>query len=368
MIWVVFALMTGAAVFSVLWPLARTRPVVLREESDRDFYRAQLAGIDRDVSSGLMSAGDAEIAKAEAGRRLLTASAMEPVTQTRSAARRTSALIALILIPVISVGIYLSIGSPGIPDEPLQARLNATPERMDIGAAVAKIEKHLREEPGDGRGWALLAPVYLRLGRPLDAAEAYAKANAILGPTAERETARGEALAYAASGQVSPEAVAAFESALRLDKDSVSARYYLGLAAQQSGDKEKAVEIWSTMLASAPAGAPWVPAVKSRLQALQGGVPETTAVPSGPAAAAIANMAPQDRDATIRSMVEGLASRLAEKGGTADEWMRLVRAYAVLKDSDKARTALAEARKYLGQDEAARVRLDQLARELGLEG
>jgi hypothetical protein len=40
----------------------------------------------------------------------------------------------------------------------------------------------------------------------------------------------------------------------------------------------------------------------------------------------------------------------------------------VLREPDKARDALADARKCLGSDSAALARLDQLAHELGLEG
>ena len=47
----------------------------------------------------------------------------------------------------------------------------------------------------------------------------------------------------------------------------------------------------------------------------------------------------------IREMVEGLAARLAQSGGSAEEWARLIRAYSVLQDLDKAKAALADARK-----------------------
>ena len=46
---------------------------------------------------------------------------------------------------------------------------------MDLMAAIAKIEAHLAQDPNDGRGYEVLAPVYLRLGRmttPVKASEA----------------------------------------------------------------------------------------------------------------------------------------------------------------------------------------------------
>ena len=370
MIWIVFALMTGAAVFSVLWPLARVPAGSSRRDADLAFYRSEVEGIGRDVVSGLMSPKDAEVAKAEAARRLLAGTPANGADAggqgvgkaVGTGARRIAAIAAIVLVPFVTIGLYVFIGSPDIADQPLAARLSAPAERMEIETAVARIEQHLAAEPNDGRGWELIAPVYLRMGRAAEAANAYAKAIAVLGDTADRETARGEALMAAAGGQVSPEAMAAFDAALRLDKDAPGPRFYHGLAAQQAGDKEKATKIWTELVIAAPPGAPWVEVVKQQLAAL--GAP----IPQGSQAEAIAGMAPEARNEAIRGMVAALGERLAAKGGSIEEWTRLVRAYGVLGEKDKARAALVDARKALNADETAKPRLDAIAREFGLEG
>ena len=84
--------------------------------------------------------------------------------------------------------------------------------------------------------------------------------------------------------------------------------------------------------------------------------------------AAIAAMPPAERETVIRGMVEGLAARLAANGGSLDEWSRLVRAYTVLHEPEKARLALGEARKALGANAPAMAALEALANELGLGG
>jgi cytochrome c-type biogenesis protein CcmH len=66
-------------------------------------------------------------------------------------------------------------------------------------------------------------------------------------------------------------------------------------------------------------------------------------------------------------MVERLARRLAANGGGTEEWTRLIRAYKVLNEQGKARTALADARQALASDAAAQQNLTSLARELGLD-
>ena len=68
----------------------------------------------------------------------------------------------------------------------------------------------------------------------------------------------------------------------------------------------------------------------------------------------------------IGGMVNRLATRLASNGGGVDEWSRLIRAYAVLHEADKAKAALADARRALAPDPNAVASLDALAHDLGL--
>ena len=79
-------------------------------------------------------------------------------------------------------------------------------------------------------------------------------------------------------------------------------------------------------------------------------------------------MKPEDRNAMIRGMVERLAERLKQDGSDLEGWLRLVRAYTVLGDRDRALAALTDARRAAGQDADKLRRLDELVKELRLEG
>ena len=76
---------------------------------------------------------------------------------------------------------------------------------------------------------------------------------------------------------------------------------------------------------------------------------------------------PESQRPMIEGMVNRLATRLASNGGSVDEWTRLIRAYAVLHEADKAKAALADAHKALASDSNAVASLDALARDLGLD-
>jgi cytochrome c-type biogenesis protein CcmH len=367
--WLLIGLMTCAAVLCVVWPLSRPdgRRAPLSGD-DVPFYKDQLASLDRDVATGLVLAGEAEGARAEIARRLIAAADRAAEDRPAPGRRRrllVAAVVVALLVPALSLGLYLRVGAPDLPDQPLQARLTR-PDANDVTAAIARIETHLVAHPDDAKGFALLAPIYLRLGRFADAAHALERVLVLEGETAERRAAYGEALVFASDGVVTADARAAFEQAVRDDPASPQARYYLALAAEQDGDAMRAKALLSGLAADAPNGAPWLPMVKARLAALD--APAGMPAPNGAAGAAVAALPPEQRAAAIHGMVDGLAARLQQDGRDKEGWLRLGRAYSVLGERDKAVSALADARRNLAADAAGLSQLDGLARELGLGG
>jgi cytochrome c-type biogenesis protein CcmH len=358
--------------------LARTPRQDKNIERDIAFYEERLSEIDREVGRALIAPEDAKAVKAEAARRLLTA-ADRTMAQLVSSSRgrvRLAAVLVLIVVPVVALAVYGDVGHPNWPDQPLEARLESDPGRMDLQMAIAKVEAHLAENPLDGRGYEVLVPAYLRLGRKEDAAHAAENALRLLGETPDRLALYGEMLVLNADGVVTKDAKEAFTKALDGGAFVPKASLYLGLAAEQDGDPTRALAIWNKLLADAPSNAPWADSLRKKIAQLSGGSPQTampqTSMPlapqSTPQGAAIAAMPEAERNATIHSMVDRLAARLAQNGQDVEGWLRLVRAYKVLNEGDKARTALSDARRSLGGDPAAMSRIDALAHELGIEG
>lgn len=376
MIWLFFALLTGVAVLSILWPLSRPASKRGEDAADVAFYRAQIAEIDAELSRGGIEKDQAESAKAQAARRLLSVAPEEVAVSDSARARKIAAALALVAAPAIALGLYARIGHPALPDQPLEARMSAPPAQQDFAAVVAKMEAHLAAHPEDGRALELMAPVYLRLGRYDEAVKARAQALKILGETPDRLVKYAEALSYANDGMVSPEAVDQLERALSLDPKNLQARYFLGLAAAQHEDKAKAREVWTALLADLPEGSRARIDVIEKLAMLDmppgGGAPPQQAAgqgaaPSPDAAAAVAAQPADEQQKTIHAMVDRLAQRLSSQGGGADEWMRLIRAYKVLNEPDSAKNAYDQARKAL-PDAESQQKLAALAKELGLNG
>jgi cytochrome c-type biogenesis protein CcmH len=374
-LWLVFALMTAAAIFAVLWPLSRRSGE--GGGSDIAVYRDQLDEIARDRSSGLIGEAEAEAAKVEVSRRLLAAAdaaeADKPPSGTSPVwRRRATAIAALVLLPVFAFALYLTIGSPQMPGEPLAARQSAARENPPIEALITQVEDHVARNPDDGRGWEVLAPVYMRLGRFDDSVRAWRNAIRLNGSTVAREADLGEALVAGSNGVVISDAKAAFDRALALDKDDVKTRFYLGMAADQDGKRAEADAIWRDLLAKAPPDAPWIEVVRHALDRGAPTAPSGQAPPApGPNAAdvaAAAQMKPDEQKQMIAGMVTRLADRLKQDGADVEGWLRLVRAYKVMGDSDKAQAAAADARRALAGDADKLRRLEELVKELGLQG
>ncbi len=363
-LWFVFALMTSAAVFAVLWPLGRgQRPQ--RQGNESTVYKDQLAEIERDVAVGLIALPEAEAARVEISRRLLAAAEVErelPVSSNVTP-RRAVAVIALVGLPIAAVAFYLPLGSPKLADFPLVERAQAPAASQPLDNLVAQVEAHLEKNPADGRGWTVLAPVLAKLGRFDDAIRAYRNSITYNGDSAARRADLGEAIAAAAGGVVTSEAKTEFERAIALNADEVKASYFLGLSAEQDGRPSEAASIWRAMLAKAPPDAPWRPLLQAALGRV-GGAP----VLSDDSIAAAKDMNDTDRSAMIRGMVDRLATRLKQNGEDVEGWLRLVRAYMVLGDRDKANGASADARQAVAND-AERLRtLNEGLKNLGVDG
>lgn len=371
--WVIAVCLTLGASLVVLLPLTgRARQVAAGGMHDFEVYRDQLAELERDVARGVIQPAEAEQARAEIGRRIIRLDGMEkadagPAVSSGGRARVISA-VAVLAVPLISWGLYSDLGSPDLPAQPLAARLTKNPADSTIDELVARAEKHLADDPNDGRGWDTLAPVYARMQRFSDAVTAYRNAIRLDGATAARQVGLGEALTDAADGVVSAEAQAAFEAARKLEPANAKANFYLAIAMAQDGRKDEAKSAWQAMLASLPADSPWRVAVTEALAEIdkekvaQAG----QAAPTEQDVAAASSMSEEDRTAMIETMVAGLDEKLRENPKDAEGWMRLVRSYVVLGKAGQAKDALQRGVAAFGSDSEEAKKLVAFAASLGV--
>ena len=387
--WLFASLLTLLALFSIGYPLfLRKRTSVDGDSYDKSVYREQLDEVDRDLERGQIAASEAELAKAEIARRLIALD--ESATKTRQSANFTTAALVtaictMILLPIASVAAYVALGNPDRPDMPLQARMSADPKTQSVAELVVRAEARAQRNPNDVRGWKVLAPVYLRLGRATDAVSAYRKIIQLSGSTSENESSLGEALTIASSGMITIEAKQHFQKAINADPKNIKPRFFLAVALGQENKFGDAIKAWETMLAQGPPTAAWYSPAQGELLRIrqlagQPAVPQTSAPrfaknptsprlggPSKGDIARAANMSAEDRTAMIEGMVANLAEKLEDDPSNINGWLRIIRSYAVLGRRNDAASALTKAIKQFKDDPAASKQLNDLAATMSIE-
>jgi cytochrome c-type biogenesis protein CcmH len=367
MLWIALAVLTAAVLAALLIPaVIRTAPadVADRNAYDRAVFRDQLAELERDAERGTIGAAEADAARNEISRRLIAASG-----QSRGAGRRSGlgtrviAILAALLIPAIALPIYLKAGSPALPDVPLADRMASAEQNGDFEALIVKVENHLADNPDDIEGWKVLAPTYRRFNRWADAAEAYRNMLRLAPPDATTLADYGESLVMEGEGMVSAAAHQLFTQALALDAKLPKARFFDALALKQEGKTEEAKAAFQSFLADSPADAPWRPMVMSEIGSLTGRPPALDSQTMADAS----NMSADDQQAMIRSMVDGLEQKLTTNPDDLDGWLRLIRARAVLGETDKAKAAYEKALIQFSGNGDALAQIASLGREVKIQ-
>jgi cytochrome c-type biogenesis protein CcmH len=342
------ALLTTVTVSALLVPLVKPRLAQRgRLASDTAVYRDQLAEVERERGRTL-DATEADAARTEIERRLLAAADQDLPLGARhsdgasSSWHRFLTPALCLAVPLFALGLYLNIGTPGLPSAPFFARSHAPAgapafdEKKAIAQAIATLQARLKQQPDD----------------------------------AEALSALGEALTQQADGVVTPDAQAALRRALEKAPDDPRAMFYLGLAEAQGGDSKAALERWQALERKSPANAPWRPTLRAEMErvARAAGLPVPPPSPGTPASPpasppaagpgptqdqvqAMQNLPPEERMKAIRGMVAGLEQRLAasqpatpaERAEDRAGWLRLANARRVLGEADKSAEAYAKA-------------------------
>ena len=194
--WLLCGLLTVVGIVVILRPLLTGDDRSLdAREADLALYRDQLSEIDRDQERGLFNSEEAEAAKLEAGRML----AATPISdQSRMRIWSASA----VAVMALSIGTYVWLGSPGMPGQPHAERLRADPANLPVDELVARVEARLASNPKDGRGWDVIAPIYLQRGQYQRAAQAYQQSIQLNGESPRRLAQFAEAILGATGGVV----------------------------------------------------------------------------------------------------------------------------------------------------------------------
>ncbi|WFE75593.1 c-type cytochrome biogenesis protein CcmI [Roseinatronobacter sp. S2] len=373
-------------------------------------YRDQLREVDRDLSRGTLEQAEADRLRLEIQRRILDLDKGGRGAGVPSSPRMRAVMVGVIGVLLAGAGwLYLTYGAVNYPDQPLaarhadadaaradrpsQAQLEADfaemrpdapdfEDRADLEPMVAQLREALANRPDDVRGHILLAQNESRLGNFPAAAVAQARVVELRGDDADAQEYAFwlDLLVLAAGGMVSPEAEEVIEQILRRDPANGVALYYTGRMYAQTGRPDLTFRVWRRLHDQSAGDAPWMPEIRASLPELAqiSGEPRYQ-LPPRPAPASAGGRAPsaadidaamemsgEDRAAMIEDMVASLSARLANDGGTADDWAQLVRALTVLDQREQATAILQEARTVFAARAEDLALINAVAEDVGL--
>ncbi|MEX2310991.1 MAG: c-type cytochrome biogenesis protein CcmI, partial [Rhodospirillales bacterium] len=273
MFWLLAGLLSVIVTVWLLVPLLQAHLTdASRAEYDINVYRDQLAELDRDVALGRIAGAEADAARLEIQRRLLSAGD-EAERPARPSARSTRlpVIITVLAVPVLALAFYYETGSPSVPDFPLAARTDirtparATDEQSTMRDLAGQLEERLRQNPDDAKGWVLLGRTYATIGNARKAAAAYARATVLTERRPEVLADWAEARLMALDGTFTPEIFADFLEARDRDPQLPKPWFYIGLDKAMGGDLEGAAQTWTDLLAITPKDAPFAEAVRAQI-------------------------------------------------------------------------------------------------------
>jgi cytochrome c-type biogenesis protein CcmH len=308
------------------------------DRADLAVYADQVDELERDQAQGRISGAEAEAGRLEIGRRLVKA--RDRVLTTGPRANRL--VLAVIAVGVLATagGFYVVAGSPGLADLPFAKReqelLSRDPASLSQEEILVLLQERARLNPDDPVPHMLMGQVLMGVGRDQDALRAF---QAVLRRAPQNGEAMAEAggiLAKLNGNKIGADSRQAFDAALKIDPRSPTARFFLGLADWQAGNKDQAMKGWSDAfdaLADKPEGQALLAArVAQVLSQLDRG-PDAGGAP-------IAMPQKQDQGAFIASMIASRRARLEDNPGDVALRLSVVRVLVMSGQRDEARKIL----------------------------
>jgi cytochrome c-type biogenesis protein CcmH len=393
-------------------PFLRRKASASGNSTGVEVYKDQLAEIERDLEQGAIAKEEADLARVEIERRILNA-AQSGSADDKSLGfawhyRIATGVAAIVVLG--SVGIYGVVGhadrfyaqqardasgaeqpiiaAAGSQSEQQPAASTEEEQLQQVETMVKQLQERLASNPDDADGWRVLGWSYYNLGAYDKAIEAYQRSVDLQKDNPLIRALLGEAMVKQAGGAVTPEALAVFDEVIALKPDDERALFFRGMAQEQRGNPQGAIDQWIALYETAPKDAEWAADLRGRIETVAqasnidvsarlnkaaetktASAEQAQTEQRGPTPEDVENakqMSKDDQNAMVRGMVDGLASRLESSPDDPEGWIMLMRSHIVLNEQDKARAALERATKALADSPEKMKQIADAAKVMGL--
>ena len=383
-LWIFVGVLISIALLTVIITLLKN---ITEEHQDYEevVYLDQLGEIEKDLMKGNLNLSEKEEIYSELEKRakLRTTDSFKPSQKLNNPIFDQSLLIGLIiLLPASALAIYGFLGSPTMADQPYKERALVKEKKINqsrqinsnkmtsLDQLAENLARKMIENPKKLEGWILLGRTYTTLNRWSDASDSFKKAYKLSPTHPDLAGSLAEALYMADNSTFSNYTLGVLSKALKDNPVDPKPLFYWGLSKSNGGKHQEAFDTWSKLKSISPKNAIWMPTLNQKITETakilgielesgnslqdkkttkklgpQDNAEKTIPGPSREDIEAANQMSRQERMNFIRSMVERLAERLEENPNDLNGWRRLLRAYRVLGEKEKAQMVLKRIKK-----------------------
>jgi cytochrome c-type biogenesis protein CcmH len=231
-------------------------------------YRDQKRALDAECAAGAITTAERDATLAELARRIsedVVATGQAPAPSPASAAGTAApapkrawafALVLVLLVPAAAFTLYQRLGTP-VAAVATTAADGGTGHEMSerqIATMVESLAQRLKQHPDDPNGWVLLAHSYQALERFPEAANAYARADALIPNNADLLADYADTLAMAQGRKLEGAPAALIQRALAIDPKHKKALALAGTVTLETHDLDASIAYWRRLAAELPAG------------------------------------------------------------------------------------------------------------------
>ncbi len=245
----------------ILVALAIIAPALLKrdplEAPDRDqqnvvIAKERLAEIQGEHAAGNISDDELEQAKLELEQGLVLDLGDEndgPVAVSQHSGRWVLAG-SVIVISALTIGIYLKIGAPQLLDPVQMAAQQAEKERQklpSVAEMVTALTTRLEQAPDDSQGWYLLGRTYMTMNEYDKAVGAFERLYQLVNNEPSVMLALADATSMANGGDLTGRPTELVRKAVELAPNDPTALWLVGMAEDQAGNYQTAIDHWSKL-------------------------------------------------------------------------------------------------------------------------
>jgi cytochrome c-type biogenesis protein CcmH len=169
-----------------------------------------------------------------------------------------STIFILLLIPLISISLYIKKGNLVFTKQldSNQAAQQATSDLVpknadgspDIDTMVARLQQKMNDNPDNPKGWYMLGRSYMVLKKYPEAAKSFDRAYKLMPESADTILSLADALSMSNNGQLTGRPTKLVTKALSIEPQNITALWLSGMASRQQGDYLTAITQWQKVI------------------------------------------------------------------------------------------------------------------------